>query len=42
MLQNKVFLVNSGKIKVGYITDDGDEIITVILTKDKFLVRKPY
>lgn len=37
---NKVFLVNSGKIKVGYITDDGDEIITVILTKGQIFGEK--
>ena len=37
---NKVFLVNSGKIKVGYITDDGDEIITAILTKGQIFGEK--
>ncbi|UGS21744.1 Crp/Fnr family transcriptional regulator [Flavobacterium cyclinae] len=37
---NKVFLVNSGKIKVGYITDDGDEIITAILIKGQIFGEK--
>ena len=39
-IANKVFLVNSGKIKVGYITDDGDEIITAILTKGQIFGEK--
>lgn len=30
---DKVYLVNSGKIKIGYITEEGDEVITAILVK---------
>ena len=30
---DKIYLINSGTVKIGYITDDGDEIITAILSK---------
>lgn len=30
---DKVYLVNSGKIKIGYISEEGDEVITAILVK---------
>ena len=39
-IANKVFLVNSGKIKVGYITKDGDEITTAILSKGQIFGEK--
>lgn len=39
-IANKVFLVNSGKIKVGYITEDGDEITTAILSKGQIFGEK--
>jgi CRP/FNR family cyclic AMP-dependent transcriptional regulator len=37
---DKVFLVNSGKVKIGYVTDDGDEIITSILSKGEIFGEK--
>lgn len=39
-IANKVFLVNSGKIKVGYLTEDGDEITTAILSKGQIFGEK--
>ena len=39
-IANKVFLVNSGKIKVGYFTEDGDEITTAILSKGQIFGEK--
>lgn len=30
---DKIYLINYGKVKIGYITADGDEIITSILSK---------
>lgn len=39
-LANKVFLVNSGKIKIGYFTEDGEEIITSILSKGQIFGEK--
>ncbi|NER15540.1 cyclic nucleotide-binding domain-containing protein [Leptobacterium flavescens] len=30
---NKVYLINEGKIKIGYYTDDGEEVVTAILSK---------
>ena len=35
-----IFLVNSGKVKIGYITSDGDEIITAILSKGEIFGEK--
>lgn len=37
---NKVFLINKGKIKIGYTTEDGDEIITAILVKGQIFGEK--
>lgn len=37
---NKVFLINQGKVKVGYTTDDGEEIITAILVKGQIFGEK--
>ncbi|MQP25600.1 cyclic nucleotide-binding domain-containing protein [Flavobacterium sp. LMO8] len=39
-IANKVFLVNSGKIKVGYLTEDGEEMITAILSKGQIFGEK--
>lgn len=39
-LANKIFLVNSGKIKIGYLTEDGEEIITSILSKGQIFGEK--
>ena len=39
-IANKVFLINSGKIKVGYVTEDGEEIITAILSKGQIFGEK--
>ncbi len=30
---NKVYLINEGKVKIGYYTKDGDEIVKAILSK---------
>jgi len=37
---DKIYLINSGKIKVGYITNDGDEVILVILNKGEIFGEK--
>jgi CRP/FNR family transcriptional regulator, cyclic AMP receptor protein len=37
---NKIYLISSGKVKIGYITDDGDEIITSILSKGEIFGEK--
>lgn len=37
---DKIYLINSGKIKVGYITDEGDEIILAILNKGEIFGEK--
>lgn len=37
---NKIFLINSGKIKLGYVNDDGEEVITAILTKGEIFGEK--
>ena len=37
---DKIYLINSGKIKIGYITDDGDEIILAILYKGEIFGEK--
>lgn len=37
---NKVFMINHGKIKVGYTTEDGEEIITAILVKGQIFGEK--
>ena len=39
-IANKVFLINSGKIKVGYVTEEGEEIITAILSKGQIFGEK--
>jgi CRP-like cAMP-binding protein len=37
---DKIYLINSGKIKIGYITDEGDEIILAILNKGEIFGEK--
>ncbi len=37
---DKVFLINSGKIKIGYVTDDGEEMISAILSKGEIFGEK--
>lgn len=37
---DKVYLVNSGKVKIGYVTEDGDEIIMAILSKGEIFGEK--
>ncbi|MGV1012331.1 MAG: Crp/Fnr family transcriptional regulator [Flavobacterium sp.] len=37
---DKIYLINSGKIKIGYITDDGDEIILAILYRGEIFGEK--
>ncbi len=37
---DKVFLVNSGKVKIGYVTEEGEEIITSILSKGEIFGEK--
>lgn len=37
---NKVFMINHGKVKVGYTTEDGEEIITAILVKGQIFGEK--
>lgn len=37
---DKVYLINYGKVKIGYVTEDGDEIITAILSKGEIFGEK--
>jgi CRP-like cAMP-binding protein len=37
---DKIYLINTGKIKIGYITDDGDEIILAILYRGEIFGEK--
>lgn len=37
---DKVYLINKGKVRIGYITDKGDEIITAILSKGEIFGEK--
>jgi len=37
---NKIFLISSGKVKIGYNTESGDEVITSILTKGQIFGEK--
>ncbi|MBV1888373.1 MAG: Crp/Fnr family transcriptional regulator [Urechidicola sp.] len=37
---NKVFLINNGKIKLGYYTEDGQEIVKAILSKGEVFGEK--
>lgn len=37
---DKVYLVNTGKIKLGYVTEDGEEVVTAILSKGEIFGEK--
>lgn len=37
---NKIYLIDSGKVKIGYYTEEGDEIIKAILTKGEIFGEK--
>lgn len=37
---DKVYLINYGKVKIGYITEDGEEIIMAILSKGEIFGEK--
>ncbi|UOB18300.1 Crp/Fnr family transcriptional regulator [Abyssalbus ytuae] len=37
---NKIFLIEKGKIKIGYYTEDGNEVIKAILTKGEIFGEK--
>lgn len=37
---NKIYLITSGKVKIGYVTETGEEIITSILSKGEIFGEK--
>lgn len=37
---DKIYLINYGKVKIGYVTEDGEEIITAILSKGEIFGEK--
>ncbi|WP_299101164.1 Crp/Fnr family transcriptional regulator [uncultured Winogradskyella sp.] len=37
---NKIYLIESGKVKIGYYTEDGNEVIKAILTKGELFGEK--
>jgi len=37
---DKIYLINYGKVKIGYVTDDGDEVIMAILSKGEIFGEK--
>lgn len=37
---NKIYLIDSGKVKIGYYTETGDEIVKAILTKGEIFGEK--
>lgn len=37
---NKIYLIDKGKVKLGYYTEDGDEVIKAILTKGEIFGEK--
>tara|TARA_R110001632_G_scaffold36869_4_gene93126 strand:- start:2156 stop:2842 length:687 start_codon:yes stop_codon:yes gene_type:complete len=37
---NKIYLIDSGKVKIGYYTEDGDEVVKAILTKGEIFGEK--
>ncbi|WP_310556615.1 Crp/Fnr family transcriptional regulator [Flavobacterium sp.] len=37
---NKIFLISSGKVRIGYVTESGEEIITSILSKGEIFGEK--
>ena len=37
---NKIFLIEKGKVKIGYYTEDGEEVVKAILTKGELFGEK--
>ncbi len=37
---NKIYLIDTGKVKIGYYTEDGDEVIKAILSKGEIFGEK--
>lgn len=37
---NKIFLIEKGKVKIGYYTEEGDEVVKAILTKGELFGEK--
>ena len=37
---NKIYLIDKGKVKIGYYLDDGQEVIKAILTKGEIFGEK--
>lgn len=37
---NKIYLIDAGKVKIGYYTEDGEEIVKAILTKGEIFGEK--
>jgi CRP/FNR family transcriptional regulator, cyclic AMP receptor protein len=37
---DQIYLINSGKVKIGYVTDEGEEIISAILSKGEIFGEK--
>ncbi|NJM78793.1 MAG: Crp/Fnr family transcriptional regulator, partial [Flavobacterium sp.] len=37
---DKIFLINEGKIKIGYVNEEGDEVISAILSKGEIFGEK--
>ena len=37
---NKIYLIENGKVKIGYYTEDGDEVVKAILTKGELFGEK--
>ena len=37
---NKIYLIDKGKVKIGYYTEEGDEVIKAILTKGEIFGEK--
>ncbi|MFT5753889.1 MAG: CRP/FNR family cyclic AMP-dependent transcriptional regulator [Flavobacterium sp.] len=37
---DKIYLITTGKVKIGYVTDEGEEIITAILSKGEIFGEK--
>jgi CRP/FNR family cyclic AMP-dependent transcriptional regulator len=37
---NKIYLIDSGKVKIGYYTEEGDEVVKAILTKGEIFGEK--
>jgi CRP/FNR family transcriptional regulator, cyclic AMP receptor protein len=37
---DSIYLINSGKVKIGYVTEEGEEVITGILSKGEIFGEK--